>query len=912
MIISSHIFEAYLNCPSKCWLVFLGEKGEGDVFLDFIQTKDISYRTVGLERLMARGRGREHEGFPSEPLNIGTGSWVFARNIVAKKDNLESHLHAVERLSSEGPNKPVQLFPIRFIFANKLSKKDKLLLAFDAFVLSRMIGQEITHGKIIHGNKYAAIKVTTSALTNEVRKVTNKIDKMLSDKSSPNLMLNRHCPECEYRERCRQKAIEKDDLSLLAGIAEKEIKKLNSKGIFTVTQLSHTFRPRRRSKRHRDKREKYHHSLKALAIREKKIHIVGNPELKLDGTPIYFDVEGLPDRDFYYLIGLRFRRKESVVQHSLWANGPEEEGEIWREFIDILKTLNNPILLHYGSFEKNYLKKMCERYGEGIEGTQLKKVLTESVNILTILYGQIYFPGFSNGLKETAGFLGFNWTDADCSGLLSIAWRNIWENTHEASIKEKLLRYNAQDCEALDLLSIIIRQIVGNNGGPKDPDGNESIVRADFDKFPEKSKWHKFTSPISTLEYVNAAAHWDYQRDRVYARLERTKSKQQTKKIPKKILRVDMIITGESTRICPVCNRTFYCKGPERSKTLYDIVFGRGSIKLRLLKYVFKTYSCRKCGTKFGVPERFQHWRTKYGWNLTAYFFYQVVDLCIPQRTVSKSFNRLFGYELSRSTLHNLKIRTANYYNETKQQILERIIGGDLVHADETRANIKGQSAFVWVLTTFHEVYYLIAESREGEIAKNLLSNFRGVLVSDFYTAYDSIGCPQQKCLIHLMRDLNDGVLDNPFDEQLKQIVIKFGNLLKPMIETVDRYGLKKYFLKRHLSRVDKFYFELENSHYQSEAALKCKDRFERNRNTLFTFLKYDGVPWNNNNAEHAIKAFAGLRDVVAGSSTEKGTDEYLTLLSVCQTCKCSGLDFLNFLRSGEKDFYKFKANHMR
>lgn len=53
----------------------------------------------------------------------------------------------------------------------------------------------------------------------------------------------------------------------------------------------------------RDKQEKYHHSLKALAIREKKIHIVGNPELKIEGTPVYLDVEGLPDRGFYYLIG---------------------------------------------------------------------------------------------------------------------------------------------------------------------------------------------------------------------------------------------------------------------------------------------------------------------------------------------------------------------------------------------------------------------------------------------------------------------------------------------------------------------------------------------------------------------------------------------------------------------------------
>jgi len=87
---------------------------------------------------------------------------------------------------------------------------------------------------------------------------------------------------------------------------------------------------------------------------------------------------------------------------------------------------------------------------------------------------------------------------------------------------------------------------------------------------------------------------------------------------------------------------------------------------------------------------------------------------------------------------------------------------------------------------------------------------------------------------------------------------------------------------------------------------LKCKERFERNRDTLFTFLNHDGVPWNNNNAEHAVKAFARLRDVIAGSSTETGLEEYLILLSVCQTCKYMGVDFLDFLRSGDKDVHAF------
>ena len=88
---------------------------------------------------------------------------------------------------------------------------------------------------------------------------------------------------------------------------------------------------------------------------------------------------------------------------------------------------------------------------------------------------------------------------------------------------------------------------------------------------------------------------------------------------------------------------------------------------------------------------------------------------------------------------------------------------------------------------------------------------------------------------------------------------------------------------------------------------LRVKER-KKNPDKLFTFLKYDGIPWNNNNAEHAIKAFAALRDVISGSSTAKGVDEYLTLLSICQTCMYQGLDFLGFMRSGEKDIDVFSA----
>jgi Transposase IS66 family len=179
-------------------------------------------------------------------------------------------------------------------------------------------------------------------------------------------------------------------------------------------------------------------------------------------------------------------------------------------------------------------------------------------------------------------------------------------------------------------------------------------------------------------------------------------------------------------------------------------------------------------------------------------------------------------------------------------------------------------------------------------------------LVSDFYAVYDAINCPQQKCLIHLIRDLNEDLLGQPFNGELRELVRDFALLLNPMIETVDRFGLKTYFLRRHKISVERFYKKLSKRNYESEIAVKYKKRLDKYRDKLFKFLDHDDVPWNNNNAEYGIKAFALLRNIIGGTSSAKGIREYLVLLSVCETCKYKGASFLDFLRSGEKDIDLF------
>jgi predicted RecB family nuclease len=82
--------------------------------------------------------------------------------------------------------------------------------------------------------------------------------------------------------------------------------------------------------------------------------------------------------------------------------------------------IENPVLIHYGSFESAFLKHMVEKYGGPPNHSGVAKALESSVNLVSIIFGQIYFPTYSNGLKEIAGWLRFRWSDPDSSGLHSI------------------------------------------------------------------------------------------------------------------------------------------------------------------------------------------------------------------------------------------------------------------------------------------------------------------------------------------------------------------------------------------------------------------------------------------------------------------------------------------------------------
>jgi predicted RecB family nuclease len=589
VVVTSCLLEAFLACHTKCYLLSMGETAAGGDYTSWIATQTESYRSEGKRKLTAEHQCELGSGI-LESGRWKSTSWHFALDQIVRTQDLEVSLQVVQRVPLEGTNLSAQLVPIRFVSANKLSNSDKMVAAFDALVLAKSLGVKVGVAKIVHGEKFSVFTVKANLLTRAVHKTANQVTVLLSVPSPPDLILNRHCPECEFQDRCRKQATEKNDLSLLPNLTDKDRTQFNRKGIFTVTQLSYTFRPRRRIKRLAEQPEKYHHALKALAIREQKIHVAGKPELHFDGTVIFFDVEGLPDRDFYYLIGVRLEGKNGIEKYSLWADSVPDEKRIWKDFLNILSGADHPILMHYGSYETTFLRRMCDRYGEPPEDSIVGKAIASKVNLLSVIYARVYFPTYSNGLKEIARFLGFDWRNSLASGLQSIVWRSRWESSRDLSLREDLIAYNLDDCEALSLVAhTLLRLLTVDFAADNNSGANPEIVHAEDLGKNLSSKWKVFKSPLADMERINEAAYWSYQRDRVYVRSGVVKqNKKRTKRERRPVLKAEITVVVKALS-CPICGKRWRRKGRLLTRVVQDLIFGRDSVKRRVVKYVIQT-----------------------------------------------------------------------------------------------------------------------------------------------------------------------------------------------------------------------------------------------------------------------------------------------------------------------------------
>ncbi len=902
-IVTDQMFASSLDCTYKCFLLANGKRGSKSEYEEHNGRYDGMYQRAALERVQTRYAPGEIRWIARVTRLAFRGSDQMVVLERVEVGGLRSDGNVLVRSRKDGNG----FEPLFFHRYDEVTPREKLLLAYRAVVVGKARDIMPTHGQIICGREFNTAKVTLSPFIAKAEQILRHI-KALGDQIELPLFLCPHCEVCEFSAQCHARAVEEDNLSLLQGMRRGHIEEQNKKGIFTIHQFSYTFRPRRIPKRAKHPAKPRHFALQAQALRENRVYIHGTPDLPSDKPSIYVDIEGLPGRSFYYLIGMLIVSKDTERYQCFWADDKDQQVSLFTQFCEAVAAIPGAALFHYGSYDVKALREMRDHMGSA-HRSLMDHVVESCHNVLSVLHPHCYFPVYSNRLREVARFLGYEFTGQIRSSLGSIVVRERWEETGDSTLKEAVITYNREDCEALRTVCSFIRQsAVLAAAHEKVPGRDEEVLRTDaLRRAGEGNRpvFRKAEFACPEFELVNKCAYFDYQRDRVFARTRHRPKNANPKRVPKTQRRASLSTEISAPRHnCPNCGgRRIICEKTIR-RWLIDLKYYRTGIGVKRWqpRYLIRYYRCRTCGGIFKSPDVFLglEGRGLYGHGLACWCVYQNIVGKQTMFQIYRSLRDIFGLTIPHSQTYHFKARLAGHYRPLCEEILAAILDGPVLHVDETPVKLRKTTGYVWVLASATAVYYLFRDSREGTFLQDLLGTYQGILVSDFFTAYDSLPCRQQKCLIHLMRDINDDLRRNPYDEELGSVAEPFARLLKDIVLTIDRYGLRRYHLHKHVKAAERFCGSIARGHFGSECALKYQKRIEKYGDRLFTFLHCDDVSWNNNNAEHAVHYFAKLRRFNDGTFTRSSIEELLTLITVLLTCEYNRVNPLKFLLSGK------------
>lgn len=198
--------------------------------------------------------------------------------------------------------------------------------------------------------------------------------------------------------------------------------------------------------------------LSARAIKKGEPILLDSSVLKFPEktTEIFLDLEGTDQpghedevvHQVDYLIGTLIRKDGREEYKSFIAHRLEDEGAMFRGFMEFMRTQHDYVIYHWHNYEHWHIKKLGERHRleREVEGL----LLPHMIDLHKMATRAFVFPTYGNGLKDVAGYLGFKWRHDDINALDAIAYYLKYQDD-PGRFKDKMqaiLDYNEDDCTA--------------------------------------------------------------------------------------------------------------------------------------------------------------------------------------------------------------------------------------------------------------------------------------------------------------------------------------------------------------------------------------------------------------------------------------------------------------------------------
>ncbi len=341
--------------------------------------------------------------------------------------------------------------------------------------------------------------------------------------------------------------------------------------------------------------------------------------------------------------------------------------------------------------------------------------------------------------------------------------------------------------------------------------------------------------------------------------------------------------------VCPDCGTHLVGGWVQRTREVIEIPV----VPVEVTEHVFVARVCPVCERRRvpkvalnGVVMGQQRW----GVNLVSLMVTLREEGRLPLRTIQWYLKTVHQLHLSVGSIVRVIHGAAQQAQQAVAEVLERIRASPVVHADETGWRQDGANGYVWTFSTPTERYFLRRGRDKGVVDEVLGESFGGVLVSDFYAAYNHYPGLKQRCWAHLLRDIHDLKVLCPEDAGLAQ-----------WAESVHRLYAEAKALatpeakQRRLAqlRLEEKLLALCRPFLNDPLAVQSKlcRRIERFIKELLVFVADPAVPPDNNAAERSLRHLVTSRKISGGTRSDQGTSSKMALASLFGTWRARGLN---------------------
>jgi transposase len=257
----------------------------------------------------------------------------------------------------------------------------------------------------------------------------------------------------------------------------------------------------------------------------------------------------------------------------------------------------------------------------------------------------------------------------------------------------------------------------------------------------------------------------------------------------------------------------------------------------------------------------------------------------LPFRQIAQVLKDLPGLAISAAGLVKQLKRLARWLDGKYQELIQRMRASPHVHVDETGWRIDGRNFWLWAFTDPTFTLYHVDESRGGKVPLKLLGQaFGGTVVADFYSAYNQLAAPKQRCLVHLLREVKEtGEADAAF--QQTSFARKLRRWCKDALKLKDwRKKLKKAEYQSKTAHLEHRLAALASSADPHPEVERLTKRLVRHREELTRFLYEKALEGTNNRAERALRPAVVMRKITGGNRSQSGAAAWAKLASLMAT----------------------------